>query len=97
NKTSRRIVLGRMFMQCPDLRFAICNLRLGIQIANRKSRLLSGSLTDHHEHGLDQDDQIKPPTGFFDVFEVVLDPLLEVVSCAAGAANLPKSGNAGTD
>src|SRR5437016_6766460 len=59
--------------------------------------LLSRTLSHDRQDRLPDDDHVTPPRARFHVLDVVLDPLLEVTTRAACAANLPEARDAGAD
>src|SRR3954453_7733243 len=65
--------------------------------SNRSFRLTllrPADLEEDHPKGLPDNDQVEPQRTLFDVLDVLLDPLLEIGPAAAGALDLPESGNA---
>ena len=55
--------------------------------------LRSADLSKHDRERAEDDDQVKPEGAFFNVFDVVLDPFLEIGAAAAGAFDLPQAGD----
>src|SRR5947199_1393890 len=89
----RRNVLGRMFMgnglPCPD------SIHLTRTAATEMLR--PHDLPKHVCDGFGDDHQIQPEGALLDVLDVVLDPFLKIAAGAAGAIDLPQSGDAGAD
>src|SRR6476646_10765747 len=81
---SRSIPFPRPLRACPDRR--------------RRPGWARRPQPDEQDSNRPRDDpQIQEKVGFFDVLDVVLDPLLEVRAGAAGSHDLPEPGDARAD